>query len=152
MAHIWSPGVQQPHRLVASMSPRCGRLAVLSPGMQQSHRYVPSCRGVVLRSHLASSSSMCRDCATAHDQTEGSGSRQQTAFVRFSCAASCVTPCLRFSGAASSVTPCLGFSCAACSVTPCLRFSYAACSVTLCLRSMIRIIIKFWVYADVIDI
>ena len=36
-----------------------------------------SCWGVALRSHSGSSSSMCPDCATAHEQTEGSGSRQQ---------------------------------------------------------------------------
>ena len=37
-----SPGEQESRRFVASMSPRCGRLAVLSPGVQQSHRYGPS--------------------------------------------------------------------------------------------------------------
>ena len=52
-----------------------------------------SCRRVVLRGHLGASSRMCPHCATAREQTEGSGSRQQRR-----CSACCTRrkaePCL----------------------------------------------------------
>ena len=63
------------------------------------------------RSHWASSSSMCRDCATANAQTEGRGSRQQQRFS--GCCTSrqagpCIKP-LRFSASCTRrhAEPCL---------------------------------------------
>ena len=56
---------------------------------------------------LGSSSSMCRDCATAHEQTEASGGRQQRRFSAC-CTRRQAEPCLKqrcFSGASSGGLP-----------------------------------------------
>ena len=64
----------------------------LPPHQHQIER-TSMCRDCSSR-QVGSSSSMCRDCATAHEQTEGSGGRQQRRFAAC-CTRRQAEPCLK---------------------------------------------------------